>query len=661
MIGKIADVRYSDTTERPPLRAHVSSELLRRWMPSGDETAMKTAMYNTLFFVIALMGFAGLFAVYHLLYMFLKPMLWAALVGTVLFPFKRKVTSVMRDWLASLRETHTPLVVGTLMLPWNWLNNIAEQSWQLMASRTGGYILLAYLTLKILTYERAFMSIFDLIARAYEIVDALIAVFTKKWILPLVLLYFCAYVAWVYVQPEGQVNKKFARMLSVPMWFYALAFTAQYFGPLRVFVFVVSALSIALIAAGVIGGEDEEDEKATIDRGVAELVKEVDEEVTRKLSCEPPVSEVIEQTLQLDEALTGDSYLRILFGLCFLLWTVRHGWMLFLLFLPLTFAAIKRAGEMLGVFAALQSGIGSTWGSVYGKLKKLLDVTIAGSIRKFIRLLFTSDRLFVGALEQSMDVVSSVVVMLALALGSLLMVIFVVMQLHGETVHLIKLGSSVISSHPEWLASAVNYTEGQLAEHDIDNYVEQAYTQGRAWLATKVRSLADASDTERADLLENQVKLMVDNIYNMWEQRTVLIQNDSSKRGSTNVDFFHHIKQATDLAALKEELTLIVKENMDTLMTIAQSVWGVLASNMSFLTSILVALLALVLNFGMELINSLIEIVVFMTMVYFLLANSKQRWLPLEWMSSLTPELVGRGTHVTATDSDSPTITGAIE
>lgn len=101
MIGKPAEPPLSPSSERPPpSRPHPgSSELFRRYLPVGDETAMKTAMYNALFFVVTLMGLAGIFAVYHLLYMFLKPMLWATLVGTVLFPFKRKVNSVMRGRL----------------------------------------------------------------------------------------------------------------------------------------------------------------------------------------------------------------------------------------------------------------------------------------------------------------------------------------------------------------------------------------------------------------------------------------------------------------------------------------------------------------------------------------------------------------------------------
>ena len=47
----------------------------------------------------------------------------------------------------------------------------------------------------------------------------------------------------------------------------------------------------------------------------------------------------------------------------------------------------------------------------------------------------------------------------------------------------------------------------------------QAYQQGRAWLAANARSLTDGKDPKRADMLEEQVKLMVDRIYAMWEER----------------------------------------------------------------------------------------------------------------------------------------------
>lgn len=63
--------------------------------------------------------------------------------------------------------------------------------------------------------------------------------------------------------------------------------------------------------------------------------------------------------------------------------------------------------------------------------------------------------------------------MLALAIGSLVFFLFTIFQVHNEIVHLVKLGGNVVSSNPDWMKYAVNYTEGQLKEHDIDNYIEQ--------------------------------------------------------------------------------------------------------------------------------------------------------------------------------------------
>lgn len=65
--------------------------------------------------------------------------------------------------------------------------------------------------------------------------------------------------------------------------------------------------------------------------------------------------------------------------------------------------------------------------------------------------------------------------MLLLAFGSTFVFLFTIFQLHSETVHMVRLGSNVISSNPDWLCYALNYTEGHIGEHDLDNYMEQAY------------------------------------------------------------------------------------------------------------------------------------------------------------------------------------------
>jgi hypothetical protein len=63
--------------------------------------------------------------------------------------------------------------------------------------------------------------------------------------------------------------------------------------------------------------------------------------------------------------------------------------------------------------------------------------------------------------------------MAALAIGTLFFALFTAFQLHNETVHLVKLGGNILSSNPDWFKYAMNYTEGHLAEHDLDNYMQQ--------------------------------------------------------------------------------------------------------------------------------------------------------------------------------------------
>lgn len=53
---------------------------------------------------------------------------------------------------------------------------------------------------------------------------------------------------------------------------------------------------------------------------------------------------------------------------------------------------------------------------------------------KYFEVLFTSDQLLTSSLRAHMDVLSSVVVMALLALGTLFSLLFVGFQLHGEMV-----------------------------------------------------------------------------------------------------------------------------------------------------------------------------------------------------------------------------------
>lgn len=69
------------------------------------------------------------------------------------------------------------------------------------------------------------------------------------------------------------------------------------------------------------------------------------------------------------------------------------------------------------------------------------------------------------------------------------------------------------------------------------------------------------------------------------------------------------LQGVTDFHALKEEIKLIVQENIDTLLSVGKTVWSILAVNISFLSSIMAAFAGVILGFGMDIVNFLIEIV----------------------------------------------------
>lgn len=180
-------------------------------------------------------------------------------------------------------------------------------------------------------------------------------------------------------------------------------------------------------------------------------------------------------TSTVDEAITGDWLIRCVFGLCALLWVVRHDGALILLAIPFVLAVISRTAEQLGITAAIHNFLDSTWQKMSPSVTKIVEITVAGPLRQFVKMLFSSDKYIVDTLHDKMDVLSSVIVMALLAFSAIFSVFFFGFQLHGETVHLVRLTSNVVNSRPDWLAAAMDYTEDQLEENniDIDDYVQQ--------------------------------------------------------------------------------------------------------------------------------------------------------------------------------------------
>jgi len=103
----------------------------------GHEKALKNALYNALAMLLLFACCAAVYALFFILEPFIKPLIWALLLGSVLHPFKHSLVSTVRTWLNDVEVKATPLTLAFIMIP--------IQAFDRMSDSVGNFI---YINLK---------------------------------------------------------------------------------------------------------------------------------------------------------------------------------------------------------------------------------------------------------------------------------------------------------------------------------------------------------------------------------------------------------------------------------------------------------------------------------------------------------------------------------
>ncbi|OZC11436.1 hypothetical protein X798_01293 [Onchocerca flexuosa] len=554
-------------------------------MSSSDRwIALQFSFYNALLLVLTGVCLAGLFAVYRMMYMFLTPLLWATLIGTILFPFKKRFNNAINGWLSRVDNEGKPLLVAVILMPYDAFISATDLFLIHLARREGIIMLGAYLVLKILNHI-TFVALLHFLGDLYRNTDYIILFCSRTWVSILMMLYFAAFVGWFFVQDQHSMNKKLARLISVPLWFFGIAKISNFFGPFNVIVMSGISATLIIIASGIL---------------IREEVKADNPEKTGYVNLKNTDEKLIEDKKEktFDQELTGDFYLQAILGLSALEFAVQHDF-------------VSVCVLFLAIFTVMRK---------------------IGSIRNYFKLIFSSDQMIKNSLRRAVDDFSTFLVMLLLIFGSLFITVVVVFQVHGEIAHLTRLSANLLSQQPDWILDyARNYTGNQLEKSDIDDYIEQGYLKGREWLAANVRSFVGTQDPVKGELLEKE---LMDKLYKMWEERD---DTSISSSSSATKDWMSQLEVFTSISMLKEEMVELVKANIDTIMKLAQSIWSFTAANISTLGTISFTILAIVIDFGLEIFNFFIEITVFLTALYYLLASSQDIWLPIKCLRDALP------------------------
>lgn len=653
--------------------------------PQGHESAMKQALYNTLAFVFVLVFAVSAIALYFILEPFLQPLLWALLFGSVLYPFKHSLSQALREWLGNVQA---PLAVAVAVSPFAVLDNIAQsfitiiQKYVKLLAAIALIILVAYfLPLAWLMRLLGVLHItFGLAARLIAILSSGYAMWTMTIAYTLLLLFnFNEQVAPVF------------RILSPMLYFSIFCFVTGLFGALRIpaLIAVVSLVVIGFFAEiedrGKCGPKTSEraatktyDRMSIVQITVARKMKLWYIRIKDCLCAPEPVPEPNDDDedepldsadgvprfpplIQVDDVDKGpddgsdderddsedettsresDLYLIAVVWGCVVMQIYRNLWFLPLMYIPLGYGMIKSICVRMNVVDRL-SGLREASTVWYEKRREAI---VPDFVRPLFRLLVKGDSKIKHILENSVDSITAILVIIMLFLVATVGTIFMAVQVYGESVHLIEITSGVINRtvvHNPELQQLVPDTISNV-QGALDSMIGDAYTYGKDWIRSSLRRLLDDKDPTKAAALEAEIVDLWDRVYQLWMQNnsTGIADNEANSKALASPSWNTVVDGLKSLDV--SVLTSFVKDNLDTLQTVIDSLWVILKGNVTIFISVFTAILSVVFGGGTAVLNFVINFVIFTTALFYLLTASDSTYKPIQLLSKAIPNSKGK-------------------
>uniref|UniRef100_A0A5S6QHA2 Transmembrane protein n=1 Tax=Trichuris muris TaxID=70415 RepID=A0A5S6QHA2_TRIMR len=168
---------------------------------------------------------------------------------------------------------------------------------------------------------------------------------------------------------------------------------------------------------------------------------------------------------------------------------------------------------------------------------------------------------------------------------------------------------------------------------DRDAMVTSVYENSRAWISSKLRDVVGKDNPQRAEAVEAQAQQLIDELYRA-------LKSGHAKLASVGEDsaltFWDH-SSLSNFDDLKQSLLLFVQTNFALFYTILETVWTVVQTNLSAVFALATPLLWEVFTLGFGIVNTLVQIVMFASLLYYLLVSSEQTWKPADVFSALLP------------------------